>query len=122
MKDFGLREKIIGQRRHPFPREAVLLAAAPQRAQPEALDMADEGAECRVVSRHGMVGEVAPNNLRQPTPLFGDRLVHPPSCLLLDLPELYPQAIASGLAFKLELTRARTPAFAVSRCSEPKQN
>src|SRR5215471_15320153 len=78
MKDFGLREKVIGRPLHPLPREAVLLTAAPQRAQPEALDMVDEGVECRKVGRHGIVGKVAPNDLRQPTPLFGDRLVHSP--------------------------------------------
>jgi hypothetical protein len=42
MKDFGLREKVIGQPRHPLPREAVLLTAAPQRAQPEAPDVVAE--------------------------------------------------------------------------------
>ena len=47
MKDLGLREKVIGQPRHPLPCEAILLTAAPQRAQPEALDMVAEGAECR---------------------------------------------------------------------------
>jgi hypothetical protein len=44
MKDLGLRAKVVGQLRHPLPREAILLAAAPQRAQPEALDMVAEGA------------------------------------------------------------------------------
>src|SRR5215471_20561709 len=72
MKDLGLREEVIGQPLHALPREAVLLTAAPQRAQAEALNMIAEGAECREIGRHGMVGEVAPNDLRQPTPLFGD--------------------------------------------------
>jgi hypothetical protein len=75
MKDLGLRENVIGQLRHPIPREAILLAAAPQRAQPEALDMVTEGAECRKVGRHGMVGKVTPKDLRQSTALFGGRLV-----------------------------------------------
>src|SRR5215813_6423392 len=77
VKDLGLREEVIGQLCHPLPREAVLLTAAPQRAQPEALDMVAEGAECRGVERHGMIGVVAPYDLRQPAPLFGDQLVHP---------------------------------------------
>jgi hypothetical protein len=33
MKDLGLWEKVIGQLRHPLPREAIFLATAPQRAQ-----------------------------------------------------------------------------------------
>ena len=41
--------------------------------------MVAEGAECRKVGRHGMVGKVTPNDLHQPTSLFGNGLVHPPS-------------------------------------------
>ena len=78
MKDLRLREKIIGQPCHPLPREAVLLTASPQRARPEAPDMVSEGAECRGISRHGVMRKIAPNDLRQPTPLFGDCLVHSP--------------------------------------------
>jgi hypothetical protein len=78
VKDLGLQEKVIGQLCDPLPCEVVLLTAAPQRAQPEARDMVAKGAECREVSRHGVVGKVAPYDLRQSTPLFGDRLVHSP--------------------------------------------
>src|SRR5262245_53337819 len=79
VKDLGLREEVSGQLWHPFPRKAVLLTAAPQRAEPEARHMVAKGAECRIVGRHGVIGEIAPYDLRQPTPLFGDRLVHEPS-------------------------------------------
>src|SRR5262245_26777758 len=79
MKDLGLREKVIGQLCHPLPRKPILLTASPQRAQPEALDMVAEGAECRVVCRHGMVCKIAPDDLCQPASLFRDRLVHLPS-------------------------------------------
>src|SRR5262249_42925555 len=65
--------------------------------------------ECRKVGRHGVVCEVAPDDLRQPAPLFGDRLMHSPPQLLLYLPELYPHAIAPGFPFKLELALARPP-------------
>src|SRR5262245_51405706 len=78
VKNLGLREKVIGQLCDPLPREVILLAAAPQRAQPEAHNVVAKGAECQEVSRHGVIGKVAPNDLRQPTPLFGDRLVHSP--------------------------------------------
>ena len=77
VKDLGLREKVIGQPCHPLPRKTVLLTAAPQRAQPEALDMVAEGAERRHVKRHGMVRKIAPNDLRQPTPLL--RVTNSPS-------------------------------------------
>src|SRR5262249_26698593 len=78
VKDLGLREEVIGQLCYPLPREIVLLAAAPQRAQPETHHIVAKGAECREVGRHGVIGEVAPYYLRQPAPLFGDPLVHPP--------------------------------------------
>src|SRR5262245_8921564 len=79
VKDLGLREEVIGQLWHPLPRKPIPLTASPQRAQPEAFDMVAEGAECRIVERHGMVGKIAPYDLRQPTSLFGDRLMHSPS-------------------------------------------
>ena len=50
-----------------------------------------------------MIGEVASDNLRQPAPLFGDRLVHPLSHLLLDLLELAPHAVTPGFPLKEEL-------------------
>src|SRR5215475_1322794 len=78
MKGPGLREKVIGQLIHPLPCETILLTTAPQHAQPDALGMVKESAECREIGRHGMIRKVAPNDLRQPTPLLGDRLVHSP--------------------------------------------
>src|SRR5262249_3438365 len=82
----------------------------PQRTQPEAHHKVAKGAECREVSRHGVIGEVAPYDLRQPAPLFRDQLVHSPSQFLLDCTELYPHAIAPGFPLKPELTLARPPA------------
>ena len=69
-----------------------------------------ECAECREVCRHGVIREVASHDLRQPSPLLGDRLVHSPAHLLLDLLELRPHAIPPGFPFEEELARARTPA------------
>src|SRR5262249_25873197 len=109
MKDFWLREEVIGQLCNPLPCEVVLLTATPQRPQPETHHMVAKGAECRKVGRHGVVCEVAPNDLRQPAPLFGDRLMHSPPQLLLYLPELCPHAIAPGFPFKLEFALARPP-------------
>src|SRR5262249_25629554 len=110
VKDLGLREEVIGQLCYPLPRELVFLAAAPQRAQPETHHIVAKGAECREVGRHGVIGEVAPHDLHQPVPLVGDRLMHLPSYVLLDLFELRPHAIASGFPYKLELALACPPA------------
>jgi hypothetical protein len=65
-----------------------------------------ESAECRKVGRHGVVREEATHNLRQPSSLLGDGLVHPPSQLLLDFAELYPHAITPGSPFEEELAVA----------------
>src|SRR5262245_57453527 len=126
MKNLGLWEKIIGQLCDPLPRKAVLLTAAPQRAQPEAANMVTEGAECREIGRHGMIDKVAPNDLRQPEALVGDRLVHPLSQLLLNLREFCPHSVTPGFPFKQELTPARASAdenepeeFEGFRFSEP---
>ena len=58
---------------------------------------------CPAVGRHGVIGEVASDNLRQPAPLFGDRLVHPVSHLLLDLLELAPHAVTPGFPLEEKL-------------------
>ena len=68
--------------------------------------MVAERAECAIVGRHGVVGEEAANDLPQPFPLFGDRLMHAPSQLLLDLLELRPHAVAPGLPLEQEVARA----------------
>src|SRR5262245_15925031 len=72
--------------------------------------MVTESAECLEICRHGMVAIVAPNDLRQPEALVRDRLVHPPSHLLLDLREFGPHSVAPGFPFKQELTLARASA------------
>src|SRR4051794_31852791 len=54
-----------------------------------------------------MVGVVAGDDLPQPLPLPGNGLVHPPSQLLLDHPELRLHAVAAGLPIDLEVTSAR---------------
>src|SRR5262245_9456710 len=59
------------------------------------------------IGRHCVVVVEAGNNLLQPGPLFGDRLVHPLSQFLLDLLELYTHAVAPGLPFEEKLPAAR---------------
>jgi len=96
MKDERLGDPGIHQLRHPCPRHPILLAATPQRAPPEVGDMMPEYLECPTVGRHCVVIEVAADNPSQPLPLLGDRLVHAPSQLLLDLLELRSHAVRSG--------------------------
>jgi hypothetical protein len=110
MKDLGFREKVIGKFVDPFPCEFVLLTTSPQRAQPEALHVVVDGAECPIVGWHGMIGKDAPDDLRQPTSLFGDWLVHPISQPLLDFFELHLRAITSAPPMEEELTPPRLTA------------
>src|SRR5258708_24381339 len=71
--------------------------------------MAECSDRCRV-GRHGVIGEIASDNLRQPAPLLGDRLVHPVSHLLLDLLELTPHAVTPGFPLEEELAMTGTSA------------
>ncbi len=94
MKDSRLGNPVGGQLVHPLPREAILLAAPPQRAQPSALHVVVECSQRSSVSRYCVVGKEASDHLLDPSPLLGDWLVHPPSQLLLDLPKRCLHAIA----------------------------
>ena len=60
MKDARLREPVVGQPRHPFPREAVFLATTPKRAVPEVGHVMWNALSARAVCRNRVVGEVAP--------------------------------------------------------------
>src|SRR5262249_8477911 len=71
------------------------------------------------VGWHGMIGKDAPDDLRQPTSLFGDWLVHPLSQALLDFFELYPRAITSAPPMKEEVTPPRLTAYE-GESQEPK--
>ena len=106
MKDRRFREPVVHQLRHSCPREPILLAATPQRAPPEIGDMVPERVQSTSVGRHGVVVEVAADDMPQPFPLYGDRLVHAPPHLLFDHPELCPHAVPPGLPFELEFALA----------------
>ena len=97
MKDPRFGEPVIRQLLCPPPREAILLATPPKRAHPKALDVVAEHTKDRSICRDGMVGKIAVDDLPQPLALFRDRLVPASSQLLLDVFELGPQSIATGL-------------------------
>src|SRR5262249_31480608 len=109
-KDFRLRKPGISDPFDPLPSDAAVLTASRQRAAPEVDHvMAERSDRCRV-GRHGVIGKIASDNLRQPAPLLGDRLVHPLSHLLLDLLELAPHAVTSGFPLEEELAVTGTSA------------
>src|SRR5215510_13792583 len=93
VKDSRLRYPVGGQSVHPLPREAILLAASPQRAQPDTRHTAVERFQRSAVGWHCVVGEEASDHLLDPSPLLGDWPMHSPSQLLLDLLERRPHAI-----------------------------
>src|SRR5262249_1595066 len=61
---------------------------------------------CPSVGRHGVIGEVAGDDAREPSPLLRDRLVHASLQVLLDLSKLRPHAVPSALPFDLEFAGA----------------
>ena len=74
-------------------------------------------AECPqrpAVGWHRMVGKVAGDDLPQPFPLLGDRLMHAPPQLLLDLLELRAHAVAPGLPLELEVALTGLPQMNVN--------
>ena len=68
--------------------------------------MVPEHVQCTSVGRHCVVVEVAVDDVPQPFPLNGDRLVHAPPHLLFDHLELRSHAVRPGLPSDLEFTRA----------------
>ena len=110
MKVAGLREPVVGQSRHPFPREPVFLTAPPKRAMPEPYHVAAECADTRAVRGNRVIGKVAPDDLSQPTSLLGYRLMHALTQLLLDLLEFRLHAVAPALSMYEELAPERLSA------------
>jgi hypothetical protein len=106
MKDSRVREPVGGQPVHRRPREAVLLATPPQRAQPDTLHVVVECSQRSSVSWHCVIGEEAADHMLEPGPLLGDRVMHSLSQLLLDLPKRCPHAIAPCDPFDKELPTA----------------
>src|ERR1700693_2041399 len=106
VKDDRFREPGVHELRDPLPGAPILLAATPQGAPPEVGDMVPERVQCLTVGRHCMVVEVPADDLTQPFPLLGDRLVHAPPQRRLDFPQLRPQAVRPSLPYDLEFARA----------------
>src|SRR5271154_2191010 len=97
MKDIRFGEPVVGQLSDLPPRHLMFLAAPPERPPPEIYDMVSECPEGRTICRRRVVLEVTTDNLPEPFRLFADRLMHPPSKLLLDFREFRLHAVASAL-------------------------
>src|SRR5260370_14769452 len=65
-----------------------------------------EGREAPAIGRARVVGEVASHALPQPFPLLWNRLMHSTQYLRLNVPQLSPHAVASGLPLNLEVAAA----------------
>src|ERR1700752_244632 len=106
MKDTRLWEPVVNQPLHPVPVEISPLATSVKHPMPAFGDLGPECHEWPKVGRDRMVVEVASDDIPQPLPLCGDRLVHAPPHLAFDHPQLHPHAVPPGLPFDLEFTRA----------------
>ena len=107
MKDARSRKPVVDQFRNPIPREAVFLAAAPERSTPEVGHVMPERRERPTICGYRIVSEMACNDLLQPATLIWDSLVHSQPQLRLDFLELRLHAVAPGLPLKLEESAAR---------------
>src|SRR6266581_2776666 len=97
-----LGQPVIGDPLHPLPGRAVLLAASAKRLPPEADDDVAEAAECMAVGRHGVVVEPAGDDLPQPAPLFGYRLMPASPEFLLERTQLGAHPVAPRLPLEQE--------------------
>jgi hypothetical protein len=100
------REPYRSDWHEPLPCHTMLLASAPQRAQPEIFDVIAKGANRTVVGGDCVVRKVPLNHLLEPFPLLWNRFMQTPSECVLDLPEGRPHAIPAGLPLELESTAA----------------
>lgn len=102
MEDAWRGQPAVDDPAHLRPRRAVPLASALERAPPQVSDMMLEGAQGRDVGGYGVVVIPAGDHASQPSSLFGDRRVPPPSEFLLELMQLGAHPVASRLPPKQE--------------------
>ena len=69
--------------------------------------MEPESYECLDVGRHRVIREIAGDDLLQPLPLFGDRLVQSSPQFLLDLLEFRRLAVPAGFPMDQEVAPSR---------------
>src|SRR5262245_12961635 len=106
MKDTRFWEPLVNQPGHASPVETRQLAASGEHPMPAFGDLGPECHERSTVRRYCVVIEVAAHDIPKPLPLYRDRLVHAPSHLLFDHPQLRPHAVPPGLPFDLKFALA----------------
>src|ERR1700687_5546780 len=79
---------------------------------PENEDVVSKRAQRRAVGRHGVVSEIAGDDLAEPFPGLRDRHVPSLSQPFLDLPQLRAHAVATRLPLDLEIA---SPGFAADQ-------
>ena len=102
MDSTRFRERFVNQPLHPNPIEFRHIAAPGEDPIPTLGDLGSERHERPSIVRDGVVIEVASDDVPQPTPLGGDRLVHAPPQLRFEHPQLRQHAVPPGFPFKLE--------------------
>ena len=102
MEDPRCGQPVGSNPHHPFPRHLVLLTTTPKRTAPEIGDVISEGPECPTIRGHRVIREEARHHGLQPSPLFGNGVVHAVTQLLLHLSKLCSHAIAPSFALELE--------------------
>jgi hypothetical protein len=110
MKNTRFRKPLVDQPLHLRQVEFSPLAATGQHPIP-AFGNGPECHEGLTVGQDRVVVEVATNDVPQPLPLCGNRVMHTPPHLLFDHPQLRPHEVPSGLPFDLEFALA---SFAVA--------
>src|SRR5208337_2809223 len=102
MEDVWRGQPAVDYPAHLRPRRAVLLASALERAPPQVSDVMLECAQGGDVGGHGVVIIPAGDHASQPSSLFRDRRVPPPSEFLLEFMQLGAHPVASRLPPKQE--------------------
>src|SRR5882672_7033910 len=105
-----LGQPVVGNPLHPLPGRGVLLAATAKRLPPEADDDVAEAAERMAVGRHGVVIVPASDDLPQPAPLLGYRLVPASPEFLLERTQLGRHAVTPRLPLEQEAAASGTAA------------
>ena len=105
MKDLRLGEELVGQFRHPRPCQSRSLTAPAQPTMPEGDDMISECGQRQAVGWHGVIGEIARDDLGKPFPFSGRRGRGAATAP----PEAWPQMTTS-------LPAARKASASASRC------
>ena len=83
MKDLRFWEKRVGDLRHPLPDHPRPLATPAQLPMPEDNDVVAKRGQRQAVGRHGVIGEIAADDLCQPFSRLGDWPMPAPSQRLL---------------------------------------